>query len=259
MATLHEKRQYQNVLVGFGVRRSIGLDKTYRVRRGNGHYGSIAGEIYQDKYTYFVPGSINNPESAGWRTLFKEAVEYWKNTLTDEEKNSYNRRAHHGLQMSGYNLFIREYMKRGIDVEIPSGLIALWGGLIASIPAGWSLCDGADGRPDLRHKFVRGAGTGQDPGDTGGSETHTHLVSGTSEVKAINHGHSVNIQSRQDTVATAFVQCGSDHEVNCCDHSHLVAGATGNCDPSHDHSISFTSAACSTLPSYYELAYIQKD
>lgn len=38
------------------------------------------------------------------------------------------------------------------------GLICLWSGAIVDIPAGWSLCDGGGGRPDLRDKFVIGAG-----------------------------------------------------------------------------------------------------
>jgi len=39
------------------------------------------------------------------------------------------------------------------------GIIVLWGGAIVDIPAGWSLCDGSMGKPDLRAKFVIGAGS----------------------------------------------------------------------------------------------------
>jgi len=35
-------------------------------------------------------------------------VAYWKNTLSAAEKKEYNRRASHGLRMSGYNLFVRK-------------------------------------------------------------------------------------------------------------------------------------------------------
>lgn len=52
---------------------------------------------------------------------------------------------------------------------VPQGLVAIWSGSIASIPTGWALCDGGtyakeDGSgnfvaPDLRDKFVLGAGT----------------------------------------------------------------------------------------------------
>jgi hypothetical protein len=57
---------------------------------------------------------------------------------------------------------------------IPSGLISLWHGLLSAIPSGWALCDGQNGTPDLRDRFVKGAAAGQNPGTTGGSPTHTH-------------------------------------------------------------------------------------
>ena len=107
----YEKQTYQNIIIGYGIRRTLGGDTTYRVRRGNGHYNSILGHIYQDKFTKVVPGSINNPESAAYRTLLTNAVAYWKNTLSAEQKKAYNHRASHGLQMSGYNLFVREVIK----------------------------------------------------------------------------------------------------------------------------------------------------
>lgn len=51
------------------------------------------------------------------------------------------------------------------------GIIVLWGGAIVDIPAGWHLCDGSviGGRtlPDLRDKFVVGAGDTYAVGDTG--------------------------------------------------------------------------------------------
>jgi hypothetical protein len=40
---------------------------------------------------------------------------------------------------------------------VPAGLIAMWHGSISSIPAGWSLCDGSNGTPDLRDRFIVGA------------------------------------------------------------------------------------------------------
>jgi len=42
---------------------------------------------------------------------------------------------------------------------IPSGGIFLWSGSIGSIPAGYVLCNGSNGTPDLRNRFVVGAGS----------------------------------------------------------------------------------------------------
>lgn len=36
----------------------------------------------------------------------------------------------------------------------PAGGIIMWSGTIASIPAGWALCNGASGTPDLTDKFI---------------------------------------------------------------------------------------------------------
>jgi len=46
------------------------------------------------------------------------------------------------------------------------GIIVLWGGAIVDIPAGWALCDGVSGRPDLRDTFIIGAGSTYNPDDT---------------------------------------------------------------------------------------------
>jgi hypothetical protein len=83
----------------------------YRVRRGNGYFGSKAYERYQDQYSYFVPSSINNIQGAAARSALATAVYNWQNVLTEAQKIAYNKRATKGLRMSGYNLYLREYIK----------------------------------------------------------------------------------------------------------------------------------------------------
>lgn len=121
MVTPNTKRMYGGVFIGYGIRGSINDDKTFRVRRGNGAYGAIDGEIYQDKYDYFVPTSINNTQSEPYRRQWIAAVHKWIYDLTAEQKNSYQRRASHGLQMSGYNLFMREAMKGLVEMYVDRG------------------------------------------------------------------------------------------------------------------------------------------
>ena len=65
--------------------------------------------------------------------------------------------------------------KEADDTDIPSDLIVMWGGDISSIPAGWELCNGSNGTPDLRDKFIRGAPPGEDPGTLGGTIDHSSL------------------------------------------------------------------------------------
>ena len=50
------------------------------------------------------------------------------------------------------------------------GFVFLWAGAVADIPAGWALCDGGTYKtlvvPDLRDKFIIGAGGAYNPDDT---------------------------------------------------------------------------------------------
>jgi len=104
------KRSLMGIPLGIQVRKALAKQVIFRVRRGNGHAGALAGVAYQDKYKYFVPSSINNSESAAVRTLLATAVNNWQGVLTTEQKQTYNKRAAKGMHMSGYNLYIREYI-----------------------------------------------------------------------------------------------------------------------------------------------------
>ncbi|GAI23594.1 unnamed protein product, partial [marine sediment metagenome] len=67
---------------------------------------------------------------------------------------------------------------------VTSGLIGLWHGTIVNIPAGWLICDGNNGTPNLLAKFVEGVATAAtNPGAVGGAtakNTAGHVHSGPS-------------------------------------------------------------------------------
>jgi hypothetical protein len=72
----------------------------------------------------------------------------------------------------------------GTGATIPVGLISLWSGSIGSIPSGWALCNGSNGTPDLRDRFIVAAGSTYAVGATGGTAdaivvTHTHTATVT--------------------------------------------------------------------------------
>lgn len=92
--------------------------------------------------------------------LEKRAAEIW--TFADGPEGSLNKQ----LQ------FFKEGKYKGGDV--PKGAIFMWTKL--EIPAGWALCDGTNGTPDLRDKFVFGADEGDPIGKTGGSNKITQDV-----------------------------------------------------------------------------------
>ena len=66
-----------------------------------------------------------------------------------------------------------------LRANVPSGIIVIWSGSVDSIPEGWALCDGTNGTPDLRNRFVVGAGNRYALGAAGGSTVsgyHNHKV-----------------------------------------------------------------------------------
>ena len=54
------------------------------------------------------------------------------------------------------------------NAALPIGMIIIWAGTVASLPAGWAVCDGTGGTPDLRGRFVLGAGGAHATNSTGG-------------------------------------------------------------------------------------------
>jgi microcystin-dependent protein len=81
----------------------------------------------------------------------------------------------------------------------PSGGVIMWYGNVASVPTGWYLCDGANGTPDMRDKFVVCAGGAYAVGDVGGEDAvtltapqlapHTHGVDSETIDSAGAHTH----------------------------------------------------------------------
>tara|TARA_B100001113_G_scaffold269583_1_gene224326 strand:- start:583 stop:1362 length:780 start_codon:yes stop_codon:yes gene_type:complete len=56
---------------------------------------------------------------------------------------------------------------------VPSGGIIIWSGAANAIPTGWVLCDGTNSTPNLRDKFIIGAGNSFNVNDTGTTATGT--------------------------------------------------------------------------------------
>jgi hypothetical protein len=86
-----------------------------------------------------------------------------------------------------------------LAVLLPTGIITMWSGSIATIPTGWYLCDGTNGTPNLKDRFIVGAGNTYAVSATGGSAdatlpTHTHTLSssGTTSGTSNDHSHSVS-------------------------------------------------------------------
>lgn len=176
---------------------------------------------------------------------------------------------------------------------VPAGCILVWSGAVGAIPSGFVICDGTNGTPDLRDRFVIGAGLSYSVGQTGGSAdaivvTHTHPYSGTTGDQSQGHTHSgttggQNVQHSHGAgsgfgaflgatgtpgTGGGFANFNGDANnmtstgLASTDHNHPFV--TNNVSNGHTHDISGTtnsagqSGTGANLPPYYALAFIMK-
>src|SRR5690606_35053309 len=77
-------------------------------------------------------------------------------------------------------------------IGVPSGVIMMWSGSTSTIPAGWFLCNGSNGTPDLRNRFIVGAGSTYGVGATGGANEVTLTES---QIPSHSHGRGTLVNS----------------------------------------------------------------
>jgi hypothetical protein len=127
------------------------------------------------------------------------------------------------------------------STAFPAGIITLWSGSSASIPGGWTLCDGTASTPDLRDRFVVGATSSYAVDATGGSTTSGAHTLTTGEMPAHTHSYLQRGFTKSDPGAGS--QDFSDEGGS------LNTGSAGG-GGAHSHA--------ATLPPYYALCYIMK-
>ena len=137
----------------------------------------------------------------------------------------------------------------GIEAFV-TGMIILWYGDTGNIPTGFVLCDGNNSTPDLRDRFVVGAGSGYSPGNTGGNSSITlsesqlpsHNHSASSSVSDPGHAHSYIDQ--YVVINNGYRPWPANN--NDCAARDVNSGSTGG-GQSHEN-----------RPPYYALCYIMK-
>jgi len=149
-----------------------------------------------------------------------------------------------------------------VPIGVPDGGIIMWSGSIAAIPPSFALCDGNNGTPDLRDRFIVGAGSTYAPLATGGSanavvvsHTHTGTISGSTD-SAGEHTHTSN--AAQNNGSHMLAGGGAT--------THYPAAATINAAGAHSHTLNGSLVVASTgedgtnknLPPYFALAFIMK-
>ena len=133
---------------------------------------------------------------------------------------------------------------------IPSGCILMWFGSTATIPNGWHLCDGSNGTPDLRNRFIVGAGSSYSPGNTGGSDS---VSLSTSQMPSHTHsGGSISF-----TIPTVIA---GDETTDGCLYTQAAPNYRTPIEGSGSISIGYSGSGSSheNRPPYYALCFIMK-
>ena len=129
------------------------------------------------------------------------------------------------------------------------------GGIMArntdvGLPEGWVVCDGQNGTPDMRGKFVYGGS-----GANGGSDSHTHTngVSGS----AGNHSHTGISITSTNVNATNGAQATSGGTLTNTTHGHSASNLSTPNAGAHEHPQDDTGSA-DNKPAYVLVHYIMR-
>lgn len=150
--------------------------------------------------------------------------------------------------------------------SVPSGFIGMWSGTIATIPSGWYLCNGSNGTPDLRDKFIIGAHSDETSiAKTNITGTLTQ-TGGSKDAIVVSHTHTATVTDTGHAHGSPTVSTGGNFGIQS-------AASVGNAEsytsggPSTSSAITGISVSNSTtgssgtnanLPPYYALAFIMK-
>jgi len=128
---------------------------------------------------------------------------------------------------------------------IPTGLIAMWSGATNAIPSGWELCDGNNGTPDLRNKFIVGANTST--GDTTYPGVSVGSTGGQADAIVPDHTHPTTFDNKK------YFPGGGSTSIGYGGAGGYPADVFSMSNPSNGESVTNKN-----LPPYYALAYIMK-
>ena len=147
--------------------------------------------------------------------------------LTDTNLNTSNLGSGQVLQHDG-----SKWVNADAPSGVPSGTIVMYNS--GSAPTGWAVCDGNNGTPDLRGRFIVASG-----GNISGS-------GGSADAVLIQHSHEYNFASSGSAAGAHSHTAGNYGTNNTGNHSHNQSGSgsgsgtTGNQSANHYHTTSTT-------------------
>lgn len=171
------------------------------------------------------------------------------------------------------------------------GFIVMYSGDLGDIPANWAVCDGTNGTPDLRDRFIVAAGPTYPADSTGGVATHSHTVTvdnggahshtGTTSAEALTiaqmpahtHYNGVTDSGGSSNLFNHGAVAASPTTTNSIDGNTAdgtlegTTTSTGSGD-THDHTLAIdsggahnhtaSSSVVSNVPPFYSLAFVMR-
>lgn len=163
-------------------------------------------------------------------------------------------------------------IRRGVINEqfsgvTPIGGIIMYSGAIADLPSGWAFCNGTNGTPDLRNRFIIGAAA-----DSGGQANtlvtgSTTKNGGSANLVVPSHTHTPTVTDPghfHNTQGTRQVQAGADNSGPLVTETNWGSGGSQYQGQSKTTGISVaistegSSAINANLPPYFALAFIMR-
>lgn len=144
------------------------------------------------------------------------------------------------------------WIKATKNIGVPIGGIIMWKGTAATIPKNFFVCNGSNGTPDMRNRFVYGASADAQVSTAGGATTHTHTNSAPGSIGTHTHTLAPTVS------AGAYHQVIPVYNKYCAKHGHShTVSTTSNSGGGHSHTLGSTGSA-NNLPVYLKLYYIMR-
>lgn len=138
----------------------------------------------------------------------------------------------------------------------PVGSIIMWSGLTSAIPDKWYLCNGSNGTPDLRSKFIYAASSDGVVGNNSSTDTaHTHTTT-ASTGSGGEHAHWLTYSTGTAGAISIAYAADGDNMITS-GHTHSGTGKNSNTVSAHSHTISATNSA-EGIPPYIRVFYIMR-
>lgn len=145
------------------------------------------------------------------------------------------------------------------NTGIPRGVIVMWSGTLETIPKGWALCDGTQGTPNLRDRFIVGAGNIYPVNNTGGLDSVTLTVA-----QIPSHRHSGTTDTAGTHAHNYLGQEAMTRYEGWSGQQHYDRTTTRTTEPAGAHVHTFVTEYIGggqpheNRPPYYALAFIMK-